>query len=180
MNEWGWPMLLAGLVLIAPGTFAQDRVPASTITSATWATYSGYYGRSALCGDDEITLWTCERRKRTYSLCASRVVTRNAGYIQYRAAERARITFAHPSSRKPPLGSFAYHSAANGDASIEFERGGFRYSLLDPLRGNSSIRVTAPGDEGATTEITCNSGNQTLQVNYTMRLMYDAGVWTGH
>lgn len=178
--KWiAWPVLLPGLVLVGPGTFAQEPVPVSSITSATWSEYSGEYARSALCGEDEITLWTCERRKRTYSLCSSRAVTRNAGYIQYRASERGRITFVYPASRKPPLGSFTYQSFANGDASVDFENGGFRYSVLDPLRGNSSILVTGPGDSGATVEIPCNGGNQTLQVNYTMRLMHDSGAWSG-
>ena len=82
--------------------------------------------------------------------------------------------FVYPAVRQSPAGSFTYEAYLNGDASVEFENDGYHYSLVDPLRDKSSILVASP--EGHTSEIKCG-GNQTLQVNYTMRLMYEAGVW---
>ncbi len=96
--------------------------------------------------------------------------------MQYRASNGGKLTFTFPSLKKPPLGLFKYTSFVNGDASIEFANDGYQYALVDPLRGKSSIFVTAPGSPERTTVIQCEA-NQTLQVNYTMRLMYDSGVW---
>jgi hypothetical protein len=145
------PFLILGLATSA--VLAQAHEPIASITNATWNQYRDQYQQSPICSKDEITLWTCETNKRVFSLCSSRVVTRTTGYLQY--------------------------SDANGDASLEFTNNGYNYSLVDPLRGSSSIAVSTPGSSGKTTEIACG-GNQTLQVNYTMRPMYDSGIWAGN
>jgi hypothetical protein len=168
------------LLLAASSVYAQDGAPVPSIKNATWAEHASLYGKSALCGSDEITLWSCETRERRYALCSSVVVNRSSGYVQYRAVESGKATLTFPATRRPPLGNFTYASSANGDASVDFKNGGYTYSLVDPLRGNSSIFVTGPGESGPTSEIKCDSGNQTLQINYTMKLIYDAGLWSGH
>ena len=136
------------------------------------------YQQSALCNKDEITLWSCETGKHVYSLCSSHIVTRTSGYVQYRASNHGKIVFTYPAEKKPPLGLFAYDLSANGNASVEFTSNGYGYTLSDPLRDKSSIFVSAPS--GKQTEIRCGDPNQTLQINYTMRLMYDSGVWDGN
>ncbi len=172
------PFLFLALVLATLVALAQEHTPILSITNATWSQYRGEYQRSPICTKDEITLWTCEAHKKVFSLCSSRVVTHTSGYMQYRASRGGKLTFAYPAVKKPPLGLFTYNSFANGDASVDFSNKGYQYSLIDPLRGESSISVSAPGSSGKATEIKCG-GNQTLQVNYTMRLMYESGVWSG-
>ena len=157
----------------------QERTPISSITNATWPQYSDMYQQSSLCSMDEITLWRCETGKRVYSLCASHAVTRTSGYMQYRASSRGKVVFTYPTEKRPPLGSFVYKSFGNGDASVEFTSNGYEYTIFDPLRGSSSIGVSAPAPSGKQTEIGCGP-KQTLQINYTMRLMYDSGVWAGY
>ena len=179
MKNMTRPLFTVVLALAALPGLSQERIPVSSITNATWAQYSGEYQKSSLCSKEEITLWSCETGKRVYSLCSSHTVTRMSGYIQYRASSRGKVVLTFPTERKPPLGSFVYNSLGNGDASVEFTSNGYEYALLDPLRGGSSIRVSAPAPSEKKTEINCGS-NQTLQVNYTMRLMYDSGVWAGY
>lgn len=173
------PLLSVVLVLAAAPVFAQKYTPVSSITNAKWAQYSDMYQQSPLCSKDEITLWSCETGKRVYSLCSSHTVTRTSGYMQYRASSRGKVVFTYPAERKPPLGSFVYNSLGNGNASVEFTSNGYGYTLFDPLKGGSSISVSAPAPSGKQTDINCG-GNQTLQVNFTMRLMYDSGVWAGY
>jgi hypothetical protein len=170
--------LFVALGLTTSTVFAQTHTPLPSIATATFDQYHGEYQESPLCAKDEITLWTCQANKRVFSLCSSRVATRTTGYLQYRASNAGKVTFSYPALKAPPLHAFQYHSFANGDASVEFSNDGYNYSLIDPLRGNSSILVSVPGASRKTTEIACG-GNQTLQVNYTMRLMYDFGVWAG-
>ncbi|MCL1635482.1 hypothetical protein M2650_12705 [Luteimonas sp. SX5] len=171
------PLLFLSLALAARGSVAQESLPVPSIADATYAEYRNEYRASALCGKEEITLWSCETRRRAYALCSSPVVTRTSGYMQYRAANRGKMTFQYPAAKSPPTGLFSYVSYGNGNASLEFTSSGYHYMLLDPLRENSSIVVSPPAG-GKETEIAC-PGNQTLQVNYTMRLMYDSGVWLG-
>lgn len=173
---------LAGYAGVAPAQQQgqqQAQTPVSTITDATFAQYRGEYVNSPLCTSEEITLWTCESGKRVFSLCSSQAASRTSGYLQYRASTAGKLVLRYPALKGPPLGSFTYNSFGNGDASVEFTNEGFQYSLIDPLRGRSLIRVAAPGPQGKQTEIACGP-NQTLQVNYTMRLMFDFGVWDGH
>lgn len=170
--------LIAAVALIATPMLAQASTPIPSIANAEWNQYRDEYTQSPLCEKDEIPLWTCENNKRVFSLCSSQVMTRTSGYMQYRAARNGKIVFIYPDTRKPPLGYFSYKTFAAGDASVEFVNSGYHYSLLDPLRGDSSLLVSTDAPSGKTTEIKCG-GNQTLQVNYTMRLMYDSGIWSG-
>jgi hypothetical protein len=157
---------------------AHGDAPVGSIATATLDRYRDLYPHSRSCARDELTLWRCETKKREFALCASAAVTRTTGYLQYRASEGGKPVFAYPAARRPPLGLFKYVSYGSGDASIEFTNAGYVYVLADPLRDRSSITVTAPGAQGKATTIACGP-NQTLQVNYTMRLMHDAGIRDG-
>jgi hypothetical protein len=95
--------------------------------------------------------------------------------LQYRASSAGKVTFTYPAAKTSPRGLFNYITFPNGDASVEFSNNGYRYSLIDPLRDHSSILIAAPGASGKPTRITCGA-NQTLQVNYTIRLMRDFGL----
>lgn len=170
--------LLLAFAMTTSTVLVQARTPVPSIMSATLDKYRSEYQQSPLCSKDEITLWSCKTTKRAFSLCSSQVGTRTTGYLQYRVANAGKVTFTYPRMKAPPRGFFKYQSFTNGGASVEFTNNGYNYELIDPLRGNSFILVSTPGSSAKTTEITC-VGNQTLQVNYTMRLMYDFGVWSG-
>lgn len=138
------------------------------------------YSPSALCAKDEITLWRCENASHAYALCSSRTISHTSGYMQYRASRQGQVELLYPADRRPPMGLFVYTSHANGDASLQFARDGYSYTLIDLLRGESFIEVGAPPSSGKTAaQVRCR-GNQTLQVNYTMRLMYESGIWDRH
>jgi len=169
-------VLFLVLGLSSSTVLAQAHTPVPSITQATLGQYRDQYGQSPICTKDELTLWSCEISKRVFSLCSSQTATRTTGYLQYRASTAGKVTFTYPATKVPPRGLFKYDSYPNGNASIEFTNKGYRYSLVDPLRDKSSIVVSAPGASGKETEIACGP-NQTLQVNYTMRLMHDFGVW---
>jgi hypothetical protein len=177
-------MFLIFPVVLSASSFAQqeagDRRPGSNIVDANWEEYKYMYTSSPLCSEEEITLWSCETSGKIYSLCSSTHISRKEGYIQYRVSRNGNIIFTFPNSKTPPFGLFSYHSSSNGDAYINFSNGGYDYNLGDPLRGNSVIFVSSKKSPNHSSEIQCNSGNQTLQVNYTMRLMFDAGIWSNY
>ena len=161
----------------APIALSQQSAPVDSIAQATWAQYRDMYGKSPLCEAQEITLWSCAARKRLFALCSSQVVNRTSGHIQYRASKHGKVEFVYPAKKTPPAGFFTFNSAGNGDASIEFSSIGYHYTLVDALRGKSSIFVSTTQQLGRTTEISCGP-NQTLQLNYSLRMMYDSGLST--
>ena len=101
-------------------------------------------------------------------------MTTDDGHMQYRASGGGAPVFVYPEARRPPAGLFAFVLSANGDATVEFEREGYRYTLVDALRGSSAVMINPP--DGPTETTSCGS-NQTLQVNYTLRMMYESGIW---
>lgn len=172
---------LSALALVACGLTpslvgAQDHTLLPSIAGAAYAQYRGEYGQSPVCMKDEITLWSCATKQRVFSLCSSQTGSRTTGYLQYRASDAGKLTFVYPATKMPPLGLFKYNASANGDAFIEFSNKGYQYRLGDPLRGASVIEVSSLATPAKTTTIACGP-NQTLQVNYSMRLMHDFGVW---
>jgi hypothetical protein len=169
-----WSCLL--LVSVQAADAAAGDAPVSNIRTATLDQYRDQYGHSPLCTGDEITLWSCETKTRVFSLCSSPSAARGTGYLQYRASSAGKLTLVYPATKTAPAGLFKYSSYGNGNASVEFSNSGYHYNLFDDLRGKSSIVVTAPGASAKSTEISCGP-NQTLQGNYTMRLMADFGLY---
>ncbi|MDQ2820113.1 MAG: hypothetical protein M3Y65_06920 [Pseudomonadota bacterium] len=169
-------LMVLALGLTASHAHAHGHTPVPSIAHTDFEQYRAEYGQSPLCTKEEITLWSCERNQRIYSLCSSHSASRTTGYLQYRTSHAGKVTLVYPATKVPPLGLFEYASFPNGDASIRFTNQGYTYSLGDPLRGKSTITVSSIGAPEKTTEIACGP-NQTLQVNYTMRLMDDFGVW---
>lgn len=146
------------------------------IADARWTDYADMYPTSALCETHEITLWTCDAKKETYSLCSSREITEDSGYIQYRAGTSDAVSFSFPEDNRHPNGIFDYSLSLNGDAGITFENGAYTYTLVDRLRGGSSVVVSkAPGNNDVA-DIACGNSNQSLQLNYTLKLMQLSGV----
>lgn len=162
-------------LLTASMALAQAPMHVDTISAASLEQFRGMYQHSPLCAKAELTLWTREKKTRVFSLCSSPTASRTSGYLQYRASSAGKVTFVYPATKAPPFGLFKYATYGNGDASIEFTNQGYSYSLADSLRGNSLIEVAAVNGPGKPATITCG-GNQTLQLNYTMRLMHEFGL----
>lgn len=153
MKTIAWSLLTTLFALTMSSTTVQASGLAPSIMRATWESHSEYYSRSPLCEDNDITLWSCTVRKQEYALCSSRVMTRDRGYMQYRASQASAAVLVYPAVKRSPAGLFVYTAFPNGDASIEFETDGHRYTLVDLLRGDSSMVTSAP--DGASSKITC-------------------------
>ena len=167
--------LLSGvLAVMVPPAASSEPGPGPLITEAAWETHSHYYPQSPLCESHEVTLWSCQAQDREHALCSSREMTRRDGHMQYRASGEGAAVSVYPAARQPPAGLFDFMAFSNGDASIVFEHEGDRYTLVDALRGDSAVMVDAA--DGTTARTSCGS-NQTLQVNYSLRLMHDSGIW---
>lgn len=174
MNPVTFLLLPLPFSLVSCAAISQESGPADAISEAKWSDYAEHYPVSALCTDDEVTLWSCGFEQREFALCSSREMSRDAGHLQYRVAEAGAVVFVYPEVKQPPAGLFTFETFANGDAALGFVHDGQRYAVVDRLRGEGSVTVRAA--DGSSDEVDC-AGNQTLQLNYTLRLMHEAGMW---
>jgi len=170
-------LAMSFLALLAPSALLAK--PVDNITQAKWADYKDMYYSNGVCTAQEVPLWSCQTQRKVFALCSSITVNQHQGYLQYRAVQNGKVIFQYPATKRPPQGLFTYVSAGNGDAQLWFSNGHYRYTLNDPLRGLSSIDVAAQPPKKGGAFISCQNSNQTLQVNYSMKLMYDAGMWDG-
>lgn len=143
--------------------------------AGTWVEHPADFSSSRLCTPKEVTLWTCTARHKTFSLCAQGGAVNSDSYIQYRVQDRqGRMVLRYPDPLRAPRSAFAYAYSANGDAEVDFSIGAYSYSLVDPLRGVSLLFVDKAGKTVA--HLTCDQGNQSLQLNDTIAFMRALGV----
>lgn len=86
------------------------------------------------------------------------------------------VTLRFPEDSCHPNGICDYSLSLNGDAEITFTNSSYRYSLVDRLRGGSSVMVSKEPGNNDVADIACRSSNQSLQLNYTLRIMELSGV----
>ncbi len=163
-------VFLAGIACAAPGSYAAGSSAAGSSAAGSWVKDPADFPSSPLCRPEEVTLWTCTARRKTFSLCAQRDAPMDHVAIQVRVRDRSgKIVLRYPQPLRAPRSAFAYECSANGDAEVEFKIGRTTYSLVDPLRDTSFISVMKGQRELA--HLSCHEGNQSLQLNDTIALM---------
>lgn len=126
-----------------------------------------------LCRGGEKTVWSCRAGTKYYSLCASRNLGAQDGYLQYRAGRPSRLDLRFPDGLIHPRGHFRFGLLAHG-ASVEFARGAYLYEISEDLKGDTSILVRLP--QGRMASIDCSDATQTLTENRTIDLFKSAGL----
>jgi len=129
---------------------------------------------ASLCNSNEQTVWSCEAKTKIYSLCASKVMTSTTGFLQYRAGTKTKISFQFPDKPIHPKSKFEYTTLAHG-AAIWFSNGGYTYSLNEDIRGSDDISVDNKSGKTVAV-IECEASTQSLTLNTTMDLMWEAGI----
>jgi hypothetical protein len=128
-----------------------------------------------LCGSQEQTIWSCSTKQKSFAICASVPLSKESGYMQYRAARGNRIDFVYPRTKRHPSGLFVFHLHRNG-ASVDFENRGFQYSVFEPMKGTAQIDVVPP--KGEMQFVKCDEASDTLTLNSTIEQMKSAGLVT--
>jgi hypothetical protein len=146
-------MVLAGIVVcIAAG--------ANRLSSAAAPVDSPELGApqpNTLCAKDERVIFSCpvKRPAKIVSLCASKDLTNDHGYLQYRFGLPGKIELEYPKDRQGTQSKFQYthYFRAQFDmTSIGFTIDGYEYSVFDDYNGeekpkiiSQGVSVTAPG-----------------------------------
>src|SRR2546421_7716478 len=112
---------------------------------------------NSLCATDERIIFSCPIRRpaKIVSLCASKDLTSERGYLQYRFGVSAKIELEFPQSRTGTQQKFQYthYFRAQVDLTeISFSSNGYEYQITDdyngeekPAQTTQGVSVTAPG-----------------------------------
>ena len=120
-----------------------------------------------LCAADERVIFSCAVRgsSKLVSLCGSKTLTKDEGYIQYRFGRAGRVELEFPKDRGGSQKLFSYEHVFRyqfDQTEIGFESGGYAYTLFDyydgeqkPARKEAGVRVRAAGENAEETTLRC-------------------------
>ncbi len=127
-----------------------------------------------LCNPAEEIIWSCSSKNNIYSVCASKDLSINAGYMQYRAAKKGKTVFKYPEETKShPSTLFHFALLAKG-AMLSFNNNEYKYELFEGLMGEPSIMVSKNGK--TIQDIQCEAGSDTLTLTPIQKILAGAGI----
>jgi len=112
---------------------------------------------NSLCAKDERVIFSCpiKRPAKIVSVCASKDLTSDRGYIQYRFGLPAKVELEFPKERDGSQQKFQYSHyfrAKVDQTEITFTVNGYEYQVTDDYNGEEKsaqtiqgVMVTAPG-----------------------------------
>ena len=119
----------------------------------------------SLCGKEEKIVFNCTTAKtaKIVSLCSSKELTKDKGYLQYRFGLPGKIELEFPQQRENTQTAFKYSHyfrAQFDQTEISFTSGGYEYAIFDdyngeqkPVRHEQGIKITPPNGKEVT--LTC-------------------------
>ena len=119
----------------------------------------------SLCEKDEKIVFSCSFRKpaKMVSLCSSKELTKERGYLQYRFGLPGKIELEFPKQREQTQNEFKYshYFRAQVDLTeISFAQDGHQYAIFDDYNGEEKaarheqgIKITPPNGKEVT--LTC-------------------------
>ena len=159
-----------GLLVASVGAIALDSRGALYPASAQSPNTSTARALQAntLCAKTERVIFSCVLRRpaKIVSVCASKDLTRETGYLQYRFGSTAKIELEYPKDRSDTQQKFEYthYMRALVDLNeINFSVDGVDYSIVDDYNGEEKPAQSIEG-------ITINwPGTSKKEVRYTCR-----------
>jgi hypothetical protein len=112
----------------------------------------------SLCEKEEKIVFSCTTGKsaKIVSLCSSKELTKDKGYLQYRFGLPDKIELEFPQQRENTQTAFKYSHyfrAQFDQTEISFTSGGYEYAIFDdyngeqkPARSDQGVRITPPNN----------------------------------
>jgi hypothetical protein len=152
-------ILIFALVVFGVSVSATNMIARSPVTTdgSAGARSERNPQTSTLCAKDERVIFSCpvKRPAKIVSICASKDLTNDRGYLQYRFGLPGKIELEFPKDRKETQQKFQYthYFRAQFDLTeIKFTIDGYEYSVFDDYNGeekpaisSQGVSVTAPG-----------------------------------
>ncbi len=123
---------------------------AVSLTSAHKSTFTGEPQTRSLCATDERIIFSCVLRQpaKIVSVCASKDLTNEKGYLQYRFGNPGKVELEFPKDRTNTQQQFEYshYFRARFDMTeINFTVNGVSYSVFDDYNGEEKPAVSEQG-----------------------------------
>jgi len=105
---------------------------------------------NSLCAKGERVIFSCpvKRPAKIVSVCASKDLTNDHGYLQYRFGVPGKIELEYPKDRQGTQAKFQYSHyfrAQFDTTSINFTIDGYEYSLFDDYNGEEKTKISTQG-----------------------------------
>jgi hypothetical protein len=146
------------LMTLTASLFAGDYVTLRDSPGfSPFAQSPGALQANSLCAKDERIIFSCpiKRPAKIVSVCASKDLTSDRGYIQYRFGLPAKVELEFPKERSGSQQKFQYthyFRAQVDETEISFTVNGYEYQVTDDYNGEEKtaqtiqgVMVTAPG-----------------------------------
>ena len=127
----------------------------------------------SLCERGEKIVFSCALTKppKIVSLCSSKELTKNQGYLRYRFGLPGKIELEYPKDGERPQEAFKYSHyfrAQVDETEISFSLNGYEYAIFDdyngevkPVHNSQGIRVTPP-NKGKEVTLNCRGRAKAL------------------
>ena len=131
----------------------------------TASSFSQPFKPATLCEKNEKVIFSCGMKKsaKILSLCSSKELDKQKGYVQYRFGLPGKIELEYPADRKSTQSAFSYSRYTRPLVTylaLRFGTNGFKYSIhqddvedIKPPSFSSYINITPPGKDA--TELMC-------------------------
>jgi len=119
------------------------------------------HAASTLCLTNEDTIFSCSAGKKVISVCASKGLTAEHGYLQYRFGSPAKVELTIPADRLvPPASSAASRTlvfSGGGGAYLRFKTGAYDYVVYTAIGRGWGVKdgVAIEKDGKPLTHISC-------------------------
>lgn len=111
----------------------------------------------SLCESSETIIFNCTVAKaKIVSLCSSKELTKDRGYLQYRFGLPGKIELEYPKQREQTQSAFKYSHyfrAQFDQTELSFTSDGYEYTIFDdyngeqkPAQHDQGIRITPPNN----------------------------------
>lgn len=153
--------------LIVSRLIHETRAADSHTVPSEFTKESGLQSTKTLCGNNEQVVFSCGIRKsaRILSICSSKQVDAQNGYVQYRFGLPGKVELEFPTERKGSQSAFAYSRYTRPLVTLlalQFESNGYKYFIHQdsnaeekPSIDSSSLNITSPDAGAKEIEMTC-------------------------
>jgi hypothetical protein len=150
-------LILATIALAGSFLVSESRTALATLVKERGVKPLPALQSNTLCAKDERIIFSCpvKRPAKIVSVCASKDLTSERGYLQYRFGLPGKVELEYPKDRQGTQAKFQYshYFRAQFDmTSINFTIDGYEYSVFDDYNGEEKpkistqgVSVTAPG-----------------------------------
>ncbi|HEX8176425.1 MAG TPA: hypothetical protein VF543_15150 [Pyrinomonadaceae bacterium] len=148
-------------------TLSASPVSTSHAARAFLFSHAGLTGQASLCAQGEQVVWSCEtvKERKLASICSSKNLDAERGYVQYRFGRVGRVELEFPSKRAGSRSAFTYSRYTRPLVTylkLEFLNNGVAYTISDdsneeekPARRYAAITVKNSDGEARETTLRC-------------------------